>query len=73
MIEAAFLSKVKTLSVGDRLELISALWETFAASEVPVSDEERALLHARVADMEKSPGDESPWSEVQARLQKRLP
>lgn len=40
---------------------------------MPVSEEEKALLDARLADAAENPEDESPWAEVQARLRKRLP
>ena len=73
MIDATLMSQVKALSVADRIELIRAVWETLSSSEVPVSEEEKALLDARLADMEQKPEDQSPWPEVQARLRQRLP
>ncbi|MBA3492719.1 MAG: addiction module protein [Gammaproteobacteria bacterium] len=73
MIDAVLISQVKTLSVADRIELIGAVWETLSPCDVPVSEEEKALLDARLADMEQNPGDQSPWSEVQVRLRQQLP
>jgi putative addiction module component (TIGR02574 family) len=73
MINAELISQVKTLSVAERIELIRAVWETLSSSEVPVSEQEKALLDARLADMEQNPEDQSTWSEVQARLRKQLP
>lgn len=73
MIDAALMSQVKTLSVADRIELIGAVGETLSSSELPVSEEEKALLDARLADMEQNPEDQSPWPAVQARLRQRLP
>lgn len=73
MINAALISQVKTLSVAERIELIAAVWETLSSSEVPVSEEEKVLLDARLADMEQNPEDQSTWSEVQARLRQQLP
>jgi len=73
MINATLISQVKTLSVADRIELIGAVWETLSPSEVPVSEEEKVLLDVRLADMEQNPGDQSTWSEVQARLRQQLP
>lgn len=73
MIDASLISKVNSLSVAERLELIGVVWESFSSIDVPVSDEDKALLDARLSDIEKSPEDESPWSEVQARLRQRLP
>jgi putative addiction module component (TIGR02574 family) len=73
MINAELISQVKTLSIAERIELIGAVWETLSSSEVPVSEQEKALLDARLADMEQNPEDQSTWSEVQARLRKQLP
>lgn len=73
MLNKTLISEVKALTVAERIELIGAVWETFSPDEVPVSEEEKALLDARLADMEQNSGDQSPWSEVQARLKRQLP
>ena len=57
--------------VDDRLELIGALWDTLSEEEIPVTGEERALLDARLADLEANPDHQSPWPEVRARLERR--
>lgn len=72
MIDAALLSQVKRLSAAERIELIGVVWDTLDADEAPVTDAERALLDARLADMQLNPEDQSPWSEVQPRLRQRL-
>ena len=59
------------LSASDRLQLIEALWDTLSEEDLPVTPAERALLDARLADLETNPGDQSPWSEVRARLDHR--
>lgn len=73
MVDAALLSRVKTMSPADRLELIRAVWETLTPADAPVTDEEKALLDTRLSDLENNPEDQSPWSEVQARLRHQLP
>jgi len=73
MIDAALISQVKTLSVAGRIELLGAVWETLSPSDVPVSEEDKALLDARLADMQQNPRDQSPWSEVEVRLRQQLP
>ena len=65
------LTEALKLSPCDRLQLIEALWETLSEEDIPVTPEERALLDARLADLDANPGDQSPWSEVRARLQHR--
>ena len=68
---ADLLAQALRLSPNDRLELIEALWDTLSDEDIPVTTEERALLDARLADLEANPGDQSPWSEVRARLDQR--
>jgi putative addiction module component (TIGR02574 family) len=65
------LTEALKLSPSDRLQLIEALWETLSEEDIPVTPEERALLDARLADLDANPGDQSSWSEVRARLQHR--
>lgn len=73
MVDAALLSRVKTLSPAERLELIGAVWETLSPADASVTAEQKALLDARLADLDSSPEDQSPWSEVEARLRRQLP
>jgi putative addiction module component (TIGR02574 family) len=72
MIDQALLSRVQSLSPSERLELIGAVWESLDLSDVPVGDEERAILDARIEDEAKNPTDVSPWPEAEARLRQRL-
>jgi len=65
------LAEALKLSPSDRLQLIEALWDTLADEDIPVTPEERALLDARLADLEQNPDAQSPWSEVKARLEQR--
>lgn len=73
MVDASLISRVITLSPAERLELISAVWETLSPTDAPVTEEDKALLDARLADLDNSPEDQSPWSEIQARLARQLP
>jgi putative addiction module component (TIGR02574 family) len=67
--DRSLLAKVVVLSPSDRRELIGAVWDTLPLNDLPVADAERALLDARLADMERNPNDQSPWPEVKARLE----
>lgn len=73
MVDAALISKVKALSVAERLELIGAAWDSLPTDATPVTEAEKMLLDARLADLEKNPSDQSPWSEVRERLKRQLP
>jgi putative addiction module component (TIGR02574 family) len=65
------LAEALKLSPSDRLQLIEALWDTLAEADLPVTPEQRALLDARLADLEANPGDQSSWPDVKARLDQR--
>ncbi len=73
MIDESLMSKVASLSPADRLELISAVWDTLSPDDLPVTETERALVDARLLDMERNPDDQSAWPEVKARLERLLP
>lgn len=70
MIDESLLAKVSSLSPSDRLELIGVVWDTLSPDDLAVTDADRALIDARVADMEAHPEDQSPWLEVKARLER---
>jgi putative addiction module component (TIGR02574 family) len=65
---ADLLDRVRELSVSDRLELIEAIWDTLSHDDIPITDEDRALIDERLADAERSPDDQRPWEDVRARL-----
>ncbi|HEX3228137.1 MAG TPA: addiction module protein [Pyrinomonadaceae bacterium] len=60
MIDESLPGKVSSLSPNDRLKLIGMVWDTLSSDEISVTDAERALLDARLADMERNPDDQSP-------------
>jgi putative addiction module component (TIGR02574 family) len=73
MIDESLMTKVASLSPADRLEFIGAIWDTLSPEDLPLTDAERALLDARLVDMECNPDDQSPWPEVKARLERLTP
>jgi putative addiction module component (TIGR02574 family) len=60
------------LSIPERIELVEAIWDTVAADPhaVPLSEDHRAELDRRLADLEANPEAGSPWEEVRARLER---
>jgi len=73
MIDESLMEKIVSLEPADRLELIGVVWDSLSANDLPVTDAERALLDARLADLEANPDDQSPWSDVKSRLERLLP
>lgn len=71
----ALLDEARRLSVEERIELVAAIWDTFAedanTAALPLSDSHRLELNRRLEDRQKNPAAESPWSEVADRLSKR--
>jgi putative addiction module component (TIGR02574 family) len=72
MIDQSLIAKVVSLSPEERLELIGAVWDSLSPDDLPVTNAEKALLDARLADMERNPDDQSPWSDVKTRLERLL-
>lgn len=63
------------LDVATRLQLIEELWDSIAsdaaaASQVPVSDAERALLDERLRERQRDPNAARPWASVRAEITK---
>jgi len=73
MIDQSLIAKVVSLSPAERLEFIGAVWDSLSLDDLPVTDAEKALLDARIADMERNPDDQSPWPDVKTRLERLLP
>jgi putative addiction module component (TIGR02574 family) len=73
MINEPLMEQIVRLEPTERLELISAVWDSLSPHDLPVTDAERALLDARLADMESNPNDQSSWDDVKLRLERLLP
>ena len=63
----------QSLSVPERLSLIDAIWDSIDEEqlEVTLTDEQRAELDRRIADMDANPDSGLTWEEVKARLRKK--
>ena len=72
MIDQSLIARVVSLSPEEHLELIGAVWDSLSPNDLPVTDAEKALLDARIADMECNPGDQSPWPDVKTRVERLL-
>ena len=72
MIDESLMAQIASLNPAQRLELISAVWDSLSPDDFPVTDGEKALLDARLADLESNPDDQSPWPDVKSRLERLL-
>lgn len=60
------------VDVNLRTNLNTMLDESPSPDDLPVTEAERAVLDARLADMELNPDDQSSWFDVKTRLERLL-
>ena len=75
LMNTTLLDEAKRLSVDERIQLVTAIWDTVAedagADTLPVPESHRLELNRRLDDRTKSPDDQSPWVEVLDRLRRQ--
>lgn len=64
---------IEQLSVAQRLELISQLWDSIpdTIEALPLPDWHREMIERRLASADASPESAIPWERVKARLRER--
>lgn len=60
---------IKQLSVAERLDLISTLWDSIP--ELPTPESHREELERRLAAADADPDGAIPWEEVRQRLRRK--
>lgn len=73
MINEPLMEEISRLEPTERLELINAVWESLSPNNLPLTESDRALLDARLADMQLNPNDQSSWDDVKRRLERLRP
>lgn len=72
MVKAPVLSEILKLSVAERLELISDVWDSIDdAAEIPVPQWQKDELDRRLKDDAANPNDGMSLQEFRERLAKR--
>ncbi|HEY3897243.1 MAG TPA: addiction module protein [Chthoniobacter sp.] len=68
------LPQIQQLTKEEKLQLVEDLWDAIAAmpDDLPVSDEEKALLESRYAKHLQSPTEALSLDEFKKRLVERL-
>jgi putative addiction module component (TIGR02574 family) len=68
----SILLSAKQLSVGERLELIDALWETVPSTALPpLTDEWRSEIQRRSAELDAGSAPTVPWAQVRREAFRR--
>jgi putative addiction module component (TIGR02574 family) len=62
---------IRRLSVPDRVRLVQDIWDTLqpTASELPLTETQRALLDSRLAEHQADPDSAVSWEVARARLE----
>lgn len=68
--ESQLLEAAKRLSLGERVDLVEAIWDSIAdeADQLPLTPEQIRILDARLAEHQASPLAGEGWDELRARL-----
>jgi putative addiction module component (TIGR02574 family) len=76
MSKAEILEEIPKLTPEEREEIRRKLdevdGERWLDSDDPLTAEEKALIEARLEDMERHPENSIPWEEAEARLRARF-
>ena len=76
MSKAEILAEIPKLTPQEReeiyLKLVELDGDRWLDADDPLTEEQRALLETRLADMETHPEKSIPWSEAEARLKARF-
>ncbi|VFM95014.1 MAG: putative addiction module component, TIGR02574 family [Candidatus Kentron sp. G] len=67
--------EAKELPVWERIDLVEAIWDTVVPNEpeIPLTDAQKDLLDARLAEYEADPTEGNSWEEVRIRLEEHTP
>ena len=61
-------SQIKSLSAGEKAELLDRVWESLEEDAASLTDVQRAELDHRITGHEQNPSDVIPWQQVRAGL-----
>jgi putative addiction module component (TIGR02574 family) len=62
---------IKGLTRQERLTLLEEIWDSLEPADVPLTEEQRVELDARLDDMERDPAPGIPWEEVLREIRER--
>lgn len=65
---------IDKLSVEDRLQLVSAIWDSIAEDSptLLITESQKTELDRRLEDKKKNPDDFAPWEQVRAEALGRI-
>ena len=71
MVDPALQSVVEAMSLDERLELVEYIESTVDLAPVDVTEEQRAMIRTRAAQLQADPSIGLTWEELDARIGSR--
>ena len=64
----------RKLPSTEKIRLVQQLWDEIAdeAAHLPLTDAQKRLLDARIAEHEANPGDVEPWEQARDEILREL-
>lgn len=67
----ALQSAIEAMSLDERLELVEYIESTVDQSQIEVTEEQKALIRSRAAELQADPSIGLTWDELKARVAAR--
>lgn len=71
MVNPALQSAIEAMSLGERLELVEYIESTVESEPVEVTDEQKAMIRTRSAQLQADPSIGLTWDELDTRMGSR--
>ncbi len=71
MVNPALQSAIEAMSIDERFELVEYIERTADQSEIGVTEDQKAVIRSRAAEIQADPSIGLSWGELKARLAMR--
>jgi len=71
MVNSALQSAIEAMSLDERLELVAYIESTVESEPIGVTDEQKAMIRSRAAELQADPSIGLTWDELDARMGSR--
>ncbi len=71
MVNSALQSAIEAMSLDERLELVEYIERTVESEPIEVTDEQKAMIRSRAAELQADPSIGLAWDELKTRLAAR--
>lgn len=68
MVNPALQSAIEAMSLDERLELVEYIESTVESAPIEVTEEQKAMIRSRAAELDADPSIGLTWGELDARM-----